>query len=49
MRENRQQEIRMDIQVDGFRIEQNRRNDADLVRICKGYADAAHLKNQNKA
>ena len=40
MRENRQQEIRMDILVDGFRIEQNRRSDADFARICQGYAKA---------
>lgn len=48
MKENRQQENRMDILVDGFRIEQNRRSDADFARICQGYAKAVCRKNPRK-
>ena len=47
MRENRQQEIRMDILVDGFRIEQNRRSDADFARICQGYAKERREMRKN--
>ncbi len=48
MKENRQQENRMDILVDGFRIEQNRRSDADFAGICQSYAKAVCRKNPKK-